>query len=81
MTHWIKYLRSTPNITISLSEDYNPVNKWWVDAAYAVHPYSRSQTGGILTLGEGEISSFSLKQNINTHSSTESELVVVDDMI
>jgi hypothetical protein len=47
----------------------------WVDAAYAVHPDMKSQTGGCMSLGTGIIHGKSTKQKLNTKSSTEAELV------
>ena len=39
----------------------------------------RSHTGAVLTMGQGALMSMSIKQKINTKSSTEAELVGVDD--
>jgi len=39
----------------------------------------RSHTGAVLSLGQGALMAMSLKQKINTKSSTEAELVGVDD--
>ena len=52
---------------------------WSVDAAFAVHEDMRSHTGACLTMGKGAMLSLSTKQKINTRSSTEAELVGVDD--
>ena len=41
----------------------------------------KSHTGAVMTLGKGAIQSASTKQKINTRSTTESELVAVDDKI
>jgi hypothetical protein len=41
----------------------------------------RSQTGAIFTLGKGAIISDALKQKINSRSSTEAELIGVDDKV
>jgi hypothetical protein len=54
---------------------------WYVDASFAVHHNMRSHTGGMLTLGDGAAISVSTKQKINTKSSTEAELVAVDDTL
>ncbi len=54
---------------------------WYVDASFAVHPNLRGHTGGGLTMGRGFPISASTKQKLNTRSSTESELVGVDDMM
>ena len=47
----------------------------WIDAAYAV------QTGGAMSFGHGMIHCRSSMQKINTKSSTESELVGVNDYL
>jgi hypothetical protein len=59
--------------------DESGILTWSVDASFAVHMDMRSHTGMALTLGRGALISGSYKQKINTKSSTESELVGVDD--
>ena len=54
---------------------------WYVDASFAIHHNMRSHSGEALTLGHGFPISSSAKQVLNTCSSTESELVGVDDMM
>ena len=54
---------------------------WSIDASFAVHEDKRSHTGAVLLLGKGSVQSFSMKQKVNTRSSTEAELVGVDDMM
>ena len=54
---------------------------WYVDASFTVHPNMCGHTGGGLTLGSGFPISVSTKQQLNTRSSIESELVDVDDMM
>ncbi len=49
----------------------------WADALYAVHVDMKSHTGGAVSLGTGVALSKSLKQKLNTKSSTEAELVLV----
>jgi hypothetical protein len=53
----------------------------YVDALFAVHPNMSGHTGGGLTMGRGFPITALTKQKLNTRSSTESELVGVDDMI
>ena len=55
--------------------------KWWVDASFGVHWDSKGHTGMMMSLGKGAVMSFSRKQKLNTRSSTESELVGIDDAI
>ena len=52
---------------------------WNIDASFAVHLDCKSHTGACLTLEHGSILSISAKQKINTKSSTEDELIGVDD--
>ena len=52
---------------------------WNIDASFTVHPDCKSHTEACLTLDHGSILSISAKQKINTKTSTENELVGVDD--
>jgi hypothetical protein len=76
-----KYLRATIDIPLTLEADDLRITKWWMDAAYAVHPDMKSHTGGVFTLGAGAIYGTSTRQKLNTKSSTEAELVAVNDVL
>ena len=75
----LRYLRATRKLPLTLCCDPAGVIQWWIDASFAVHPDMRSHTGATMSLGKGAVYSFSTKQRINTHSSTEAELVGVND--
>ena len=75
----LKYCNGTRGDKLTLSADNLHVLKWYVDAAFAVHPDFKSHTGGVMTYGSGAIQSMSRKQKLNTRSSTEAELVGADD--
>ena len=47
----------------------------WIDAAYAVNPDMKSQTGGAISLGVGVLHAKISKHKLNVKSSTEAELV------
>jgi hypothetical protein len=79
LTRVIKYLRLTISIPLVLGWDGTGQLLWSVDASFAIHKDMRSHTGAVLTLGQGALMSMSIKQKINTKSSTEAELVGVDD--
>ena len=64
-----------------MSIDELNVIRWLIDASFAVHPDYKSHTGAVMKLGRGAIMSVSSKQKLNTRSSTEAELVAVDDVI
>jgi hypothetical protein len=75
----MKYLNGTRGDVLTLSAENLHVIKWHVVASFAVHPDFRSHTGAVMTMGEGAIQSISRKQKLNTRSSTEAELVGVND--
>ena len=77
----MEYLRNDRLRPLILSADGSGVLMWYVDASFAVHPNMRSHTGGVFTMGRGFPINISTKQKLNTRSSTESELVAVDDMM
>jgi hypothetical protein len=57
------------------------VIKWHVDGSFAVHNDMKSHTGATMSLGKGSAYATSRKQKLNTKSSTEAELVGVDDVM
>ena len=77
LTRVIQYLRGTQELTLTIEPNDHP--NWWVDSSYAVHPDMRSHSGIIMMLGKGAVYSGSCKQKLNTKSSTEAELVGIDD--
>jgi hypothetical protein len=76
----LKYINGTRKDKLILAADNLHVIKWYVDAAFAVHPDFKSHTGGSMTYGQGTPMSMSRKQKLNTRSSTEAELVGPDDL-
>ena len=52
---------------------------WWIDASFAVHADYKSHTGACLSFGRGCLVNISSKQKINTRSSTEADLVAIND--
>jgi len=75
------FLKSTINDVSHLSADDTQTIKWYVDAAFAVHPDYKSHTGAVMLLGNGAIQAVSTKQKVNSRSSTEAELISIDDAI
>ena len=75
----MRYLRAAARLPLTLEVDTLQVIKWWIDGAFATHPGMRSHTGGMLLLGKGAVYGASTRQKLNTRSSTEAELVGVDD--
>jgi hypothetical protein len=75
----INYLRSTIFMPLVLGWDGNGVLTWSVNASFAIHNDMRSHTSAVISMGQGALMSMSSKQKINTKSSTEAELVGVED--
>src|SRR5210317_2230396 len=76
----IKYINKTKDEKLHLMADDLGVIKWYVDASFAVHPDYKSHMGGVMTYGKGAPITMSRKQRLNTRSSTEAELVGVDNI-
>ena len=77
----MKYLRGMAKLPLILSADGTGILKWWVDGAYTVHLNMRGQSGGGFSFGRGFHVVSSTKHKINTRSSTETEVVSVDDFM
>jgi hypothetical protein len=75
----LRYIRGTIYMPLISKVDSLNIIKWWVDASYATHGYCRGHTGATMSLGRGPVIGMSEKQKLNTKSSTECELVGVDD--
>jgi hypothetical protein len=75
----MKYLNGTKEENLTLSADNLRVVKCYVDASLAVHPDFKSHTSAMMTLGKGAMQSIARKQKVNVQSSTEGELVAVDN--
>jgi hypothetical protein len=77
----IGFLKRLWHIPLQLEAESLNVIKWYVDASFAAHYDMKIHTGGTMMLGKGAIQSVSTKQKVNTRSSTEAELVSIDDFI
>jgi hypothetical protein len=68
-------------LPLILSANGTGILKWWVDAAFAVQPNMQGHSGGGLSLKRGFPIVSSIKQKLNTRSSTESEIVGADNFM
>jgi hypothetical protein len=73
------FLKGTINDVLTLEADDTNTLTWYIDAAFAVHADMKSHTGAVFTMGKGAVISSATKQKVNSRSSTESELVAMDD--
>ena len=81
MLRGISYLKDTFHLKLTLSAEKTNMLKWWIDGSFAVHNDMRGHTGVTMSMGAGMIYSTSTKQKLNTRSSTEAELVAVNDVM
>ena len=79
LTRVMQYLRATKYLPLILGADDSGNIYWYKDGAHAVHRDMRGHTGLMMTFGQGAVYARSLKQKLNTRSSTETELVSFDD--
>ena len=75
----MRYLNGTKSMHLTMSAKDLKTIKWYIDASFAVHPDFKSHTGAVMTMGEGAMQTLSRKQKLNSRSSTEAELIGVDD--
>ena len=75
----MKFLRDTIDDPLTLTADKLNLIQFSIDASFAVHPDMKSHSGMTMTMGKGAVIASSCKQKINTRSSTEAELVAVND--
>jgi hypothetical protein len=76
----LRYLLGTKHMGITLEADSQIIRlRCFVDASYGVHRDCKSHTGTVISLGSGPVLVKSVKQKINTKSSTEAELVGLSD--
>ena len=81
MVHMFLYIKETKELPLILGANGSGMLKWWIDGSHGVHPNGRGHTGGGLSLGRGFPITASSKQKLNTRSSTETELVAVDQLM
>ena len=73
----VKYIKGKLGVKFNLRADSLSVIKWWV----STHKDNRRDTGGMMSLGAGSITSGSWKQNINGQSSTDNEIIGVNNIM
>ena len=77
----LKYLKGTKSLRLRLTIDNLHCTKWFVDSSHGVHWDCKGHTGAAMTMGDGAIISISRKHKTNAGSSTEAELIGVDDAL
>ena len=75
----LKYINKTKELVLRLNSNDPMVILASIDASYAVHSDLKSHSGICLSFGSGTLYAESTKQKILTKSSTEAELVALND--
>ena len=75
----VLYVHGTKSLKLNIHPMNLNVAKWYVDASYTIHDHCKGHMGVLMTLGQGAITSFSCKQKLNAKSSTEAELIGIDE--
>ncbi len=75
------YLKGTLNFELTISCNSLDKLTWYIDGSYAIHEDMKGHSGAVLLIGDSTVLSRSNKQKVNTRSSTEAELIAVDDTL
>ena len=81
LSRTIRHLISTVYLPLILVINTHGIIEWWIDASFAVNDDMKSRSGMCMSIGEGAIHTGSIKQRINTQSSTHAELVMMSDTL
>ena len=77
----MNFIRGTRYFPIIFSTNDSGVLNWWIGVSYALHTNMRRNTGGGISVGRGFLILTLTDQKLNTRSSTESDIVGVQDCI
>ena len=75
------YLKDTKEYDVTIECSNMETLTWYIDGSYAAHDDMKGQSGATLMIGNNTVLSRSNKQKVNTRSSTEAELIAVDDAL
>ena len=73
------YLQGTAGLPLIIGVDDTNNVRWYIDGSFAVHNDMRGHTGIAMTMGKGALYSSSQKQKLNSKSSTETEVIGLND--
>ena len=75
----MSFVLGTKDKVLTLSANESQNLHWHIDVAFRMHPDMRKHVSGTFRMDIGAISSSSTKQKVNSRSSTEAEVIVVDE--
>ena len=74
----LKYINGTRRLKLTLTIESMGFIKWFIDGSHNTHWDCKGHDGAMMVMGCGAISSYSRRIKVNTKSSTETKLVLVD---
>ena len=74
----LKYLNGMRRLKITLTIESMGLIKWFIDGWHNTHWECKGHSGAMVVMGCGAISSYSRRIKVNTRSSTDTVLVLVD---
>jgi hypothetical protein len=77
----LSYLKGTLDLLLTISCKNIDKLTWYVDGSYAIHEDMKGQSGAVLMVGDNVVLTRSSKQKVNTRSSTEAEIIAIDDTL
>jgi hypothetical protein len=77
----VKYLNNKSELVLRLSARDPLVMKWWINGSFVAYDNMQSHKGSTVSMCNDSKWSSSIKQKLNTRSSTEAGLVAMDDMM
>ena len=77
----LAYLNGARMLELTLLTNDIGAITWYVDTSYVVYNDCKGQLGRVMVLGKVATTSFSYKQKLNPKSSSEAELIGVDDAL
>ena len=78
LAHMICYIRVTLGMELTLKAESIDNIRWWIEAAYWLHPDLKVHSSGMMLLGKGAAASLLSMHRINSRRSTESEIIGFD---
>ena len=77
----LKWLNQTIDNERIIGAEVKGIIQQWIDASYGVHVDIRGQTGGMISMGRGTLINKSMKQKLNTKSSTKTEVIGLSGIV
>jgi hypothetical protein len=72
------YLKGTLDFDLMITCENLNALMWYIDGSYALHEDMKGHSGAVVMIKDNKVMTRSNKQELNTRSSMEAELIMVD---